>query len=144
MNLVNLEHRRVFEHFGENHELDLSSANVDIRQLGGRAISVGGSDILHLKTFSSRNVKLKECKNIFKIMKFFSEFKKFLSKNQLFCQNVKNGKIFFYLDVHVFLSFDKLSTEDLASRSFTRDHVALGFVEDLDWDSERHFGGAKF
>ena len=48
--------------------------------------------------------------------------------------------VFGYLDVHVFLSFDKLSTEDLASGSFTRDHVALGFVEDLDWDSERHFG----
>ena len=44
----------------------------------------------------------------------------------------------------MFFSFDEFSTKDFAGGGFTGDHVALGFVEDFDWDSERHFGGAKF
>ena len=53
-----LQHWRVFEHFRQNHELDLSPAEVNVWQLGNASVAISGSDIGHLIGWLENELKL--------------------------------------------------------------------------------------
>ena len=46
---TDLEHWSVFQHFGQDHELNLCPTDVNVRQLSGASVTIGGGYILHLK-----------------------------------------------------------------------------------------------